>query len=272
MDHAEVRDRLADALLAPGGLDGLLVDDRPESAALRDHLGACPSCRAEADALATTGVLLAAAAPDDLAPSPETRGRVLAAVLETGRVRESRPSAEEVPAAPEAVSVRGPLVGRWTRWPRWVAPLAAAAAFVILAGGLLLLSNVAGQRDHLQQQRDALADVTAATGQILGTPDHDFLALQAADGSRGGSLLFSPSTGQLVVWSGSLAAAEPGERYDCYVIHDGQALPVGYMREAGQFAYWIGQVPPGTPLGSQGDRFLVVSGGPAAAPTLSGTF
>src|SRR3989304_3641184 len=84
MDHAEARERLADALLAPrdGGLESALA-------------AACAPCSRELDALRAIGALLATAAPDSLAAPPSLRERVMAAVGETGA-----PAAAPIPLRP----------------------------------------------------------------------------------------------------------------------------------------------------------------------------
>ncbi len=266
MDHAEVRDRLADALLAPGGLDALRADPGPEAVRVREHLAGCDACRGEAEALATTGALLAVASPDDLAAPPDARARILAAVRGTGTVR---PVRTERPAVPVTSPSGG---GRPWRVPRLLAPLAAAGAVIALAGGMLLVADLAGQRDRAQAQLAALVEVATASGQVLAEPDHGQLALQTPAGQRGGTLLFGPTSGQLVVWSRALEPPRAGERYDCYLELAGQRTLVGWMHQAGEMAYWVGEVPAGTPVGIPGQRFLVVSGEDGGTPVLSGTF
>src|SRR3989337_2088229 len=117
MDHAEARERLADALLAPrdGGLEAALADPSATSVNFRAHLAACAPCSRELDALRAMGALLATAAPDSLAAPPSLRARVMAAVGETGA-----PAAAPIPLRPR----------------RRLLPLAAAmAAAVVLAAG-----------------------------------------------------------------------------------------------------------------------------------------
>jgi hypothetical protein len=275
MDHAEARDRLADALLTPGGLDAALLAGDQGTAELRDHLAGCAACRAEVDALDLTGLLLAAGAPDDLPAPPAARARILAAVRETGRPRPLLATATPAPpatappvaAAPAAL----PPAPRW-RLPRLALPLAAGAMAVLLLAGALLVGDLAGQRDRTQRQVAAVVEVVTATGQILASPDHASLALSAPDGARGGTVLYSPSSEQLVVWGRGLDETAPDERYDCYVIHGDQTIPVGYMHQAGGLAYWVGSAPSGTTLGAPGDRFVVISNEAGSEPALSGTF
>src|SRR3990170_551831 len=134
MDHAEARERLADALLAPrdGGLEAALADPSATGVELRAHLAACAPCSRELDALRAIGALLATAAPDSLAAPPSLRERVMAAVGETGA-----PAAAPIPLRPR----------------RRLLPLVAAMAAVVvlvagLAGGLALV----GPRQEADRQ------------------------------------------------------------------------------------------------------------------------
>src|SRR3989337_69242 len=130
MDHAEARERLADALLAPrdGGLEAALADPSATGLELRAHLAACAPCSRELDALRAMGALLATAAPDSLAAPPSLRERVMAAVGETGA-----PAAAPIPLRPR----------------RRLLPLVAAMAAVVvlvavLAGPAFVRIDLAG--------------------------------------------------------------------------------------------------------------------------------
>src|SRR3990172_353760 len=144
MDHAEARERLADALLAPrdGGLESALADPSATSVDLRAHLAACAPCSRELDALRAIGALLATAAPDSLAAPPSLRERVMAALGEidlagpggSGRVLIGSSSGRLVafsstlPALPaglryECFIERGG-VRTWIGWMHWSADLA----------------------------------------------------------------------------------------------------------------------------------------------------
>src|SRR3972149_2054738 len=95
MDHAEARERLADALLAPrdGGLEAALADPSATSVDPRAPPAACP--------------------PASLAAPPSLRARVMAAVGETGA-----PAAAPIPLRPR----------------RRLLPLVAAMAAVVVLG------------------------------------------------------------------------------------------------------------------------------------------
>lgn len=273
MDHVEVRQRLADALAA-GTLPSVL--DEPSGAAhattqgptdeaahdVRDHLATCEPCRVEAGALVTTGALLAAAAPDDVRAPLAARERILRSVRQTGMVR----GATSAPARPAPARAASPR-----RW-RFVPALATVALAVVLVGGLITVGNVGQQRDSARAEVTALAELASASGHILARSDHAQLPLSTVSGTSAGMVVFSPSSGQLAVWSRDLAGAGAGTRYDCYLARGASLTLIGWMDSAGNVSYWVGQVPMGVTLGQSGDRIVVQSEVPGATPVLSGTF
>ena len=239
MDHAEVRERLADALLSTGdgGLEAA-VADTSGAAELRAHLAACAPCSRELDALRAMGALLAAAAPDSLAASAAVRERVMAAAGETG--------------APAAVPI--PL-----RLRRRLLPLVAAMAAVMVlvagvAGGLALV----GQRQEADRQVAELGALMAATQAILADPASVRVDLAGPGGS--GSVLIGSSSGRLVAFSSTLPALSAGGRYECYVERGGVRTWIGWMHWSAGLAYWSGPAPEVAFPWRPGDRFLVTEG------------
>ncbi|HXR27920.1 MAG TPA: hypothetical protein VN771_08635, partial [Candidatus Baltobacteraceae bacterium] len=227
---------------------------------VRAHLAACEACRTEAGALVTTGALLAAATPDDVRAPEAARERILRSVRETGMVR--RPSTSRtVASAPAARS----------RW-RFVPALASVALAAVLVGGLVMVVNMGHQRDSARADVTALAELASASGHILARPDHAQLSLTGTDGTSTGMVVFSPSSGQVAVWSRGLAGSDTGTRYDCYLARGAVLTLIGWMDAAGNVDYWVGQVPAGITLGHPGDRIVVQADTPGAAPVLSGTF
>jgi hypothetical protein len=240
MDHAEARERLADALLAPrdGGLEATLADPSATGVELRAHLAACAPCSRELDALRAIGALLAAAAPDSLAAPPSLRERVMAAVGETGA-----PAAAPIPLRPR----------------RRLLPLVAAMAAVVvlvagLAGGLALV----GQRQDADRQVAELGDLMAATQAILADPASVRVDLAGPGGS--GSVLIGSSSGRLVAFSSTLSALPAGGRYECYVERGGVRTWIGWMHWSAGLAYWSGPVSGIALPWRPGDRFLVTEG------------
>jgi hypothetical protein len=281
MDHVEVRQWLTDALaggVLPSVLDDLAAAPGSDGASpdptadeVRAHLMACDACEAEAGALVTTGALLAAATPDDVLAPVAARERILRTVRETGMVR--------VPAAPTPAPVAvgvpvGPAVPAASRLRRWrlVPALASVAMAAIIVGGLFTVANMGHQRDVAQAEVAALGELASASGHILARPDHAQLALVAADGTSMGMVVFSPSSGQLAVWSRDLVGMASGTRYDCFLVRGSSLTLIGWMDTAGDVAYWVGQSPAGVTLGHAGDRIVVQADVPGAAPVLSGTF
>lgn len=283
MDHVEVRQRLTDALaggVLPSVLDDLAAahgaggsPEEPAAADVRTHLAACAACRAEAGALVTTGALLAAATPDDMLAPVAARERILRTVRETGMVRIPAAAGPALIApAPATPRLATPAVrSAWRRW-RLVPALASVAMAVIIVGGLVTVGDMSHQRDVAQAEVAALGELASASGHILARPDHAQLPLVGADGSSMGMVVFSPSSGELAVWSHDLAGMASGTRYDCFLVRGTSLTLIGWMDNAGDVAYWIGQAPAGVALGHTGDRIVVQADTPSATPVLSGTF
>lgn len=289
MDHADVRERLEEALLDRAGMTGLIEAAGPEAEQLRQHLATCDPCRREFAALAATGALLAHAAPDDLRLPAEMRERVLRTVRETGVHRGPRPdsSVGQALAASEARSgagagaqrvapVAAPTARRLVGPPpffgwRLGAALATVAAVVVLAAGALLGRSLVEQRDAAKDQVVALSQVTAMADRLLAVPGHVQATLRGPAGQPAGTVLFDPSSAQLLVFSTALRPDAPNDSYDCYMERDGQKVRIGWMEMAGGTAYWVGTLPAGM-VPQAGDRFLVLTDRPGATPALSGTF
>ena len=219
----------------------------------------------------TTGALLAAATPDDVLAPVAARERILRTVRDTGMVRvpaaaTPAPAAVAVPVAPAAQAS-----SRVRRW-RLVPALASVAMAAVIVGGLVTVANMGHQRDIAQAEVAALGELASASGHILARPDHAQLALVAADGTSTGMVVFSPSSGQLAVWSRDLVGMASGTRYDCFLVRGSSLTLIGWMDTAGDVAYWVGQAPAGVTLGHAGDRIVVQADVPGAAPVLSGTF
>ncbi|MFN8518182.1 MAG: hypothetical protein U0667_02060 [Chloroflexota bacterium] len=105
MDHAEVLARIEDAVAAPGGLARFGVDPSPAAVAVRAHIAGCGPCAAEWRAWSVVSLGLASAAPDTLAPRPELRDEVLAAVA--ARPRTAPPMASQASDTPAPPPVAG---------------------------------------------------------------------------------------------------------------------------------------------------------------------
>jgi hypothetical protein len=171
-------------------------------------------------------------------------------------------------APPRALSGRRAALG-------WIATIAAAVVLSVATTSILLGGRVDQQ---LAQQTDTihtLQEVTTATLRVSAEPDSRHVALVGtSDPSLAGSLVFSPSTSELVVVATGLAQPPAGQEYRCWVELAGRRDRVGKMFFSGDLAYWIGSVPAVSGVSSDA-RFgvsLVAASGAAidTAPVLGG--
>jgi hypothetical protein len=117
-------------------------------------------------------------------------------------------------------------------------PLVAVLAVVVAAGGLLL--NQSRQLDRATADAAALAAVTATLDRVILDPDHRAIELRAADGSAGGSVVWSSH--DLVVLTTALSAPSDDVVYRCWIERDGRRSPIGRMFFAGGTGYWTGSL------------------------------
>lgn len=280
IDHDEARELLELAAVQPGGLDRLAAGDTTESAVLADHLAGCPACSAESERLRASAGLIREAILET--PPPELRDRTLALVRAVGRPRDAvampspLPSPAELPAPlPRPRPV--PMAGR--RSFRTIAlPLGLAAALVLAVAGTAAF--VTSRSNSTLQASEAvateLARVTNWTLRVEAEPDVKRVALASASGSAPrGTLLFSPTTSDLVVVATGLAAAPAGQEYRCWVLINGVRKDVGRMDLGAGLAYWVGPVPglSGLAAGAPFGVSLATIDGPLAPgdPVLSGS-
>jgi hypothetical protein len=272
MEHAEALEQIEIAAAEPSGLERLMAGDTPGAAAVAGHLAGCPACVAELSRIRRTAAIAREVIASE--PDPALRGRTLDFVRAVGRDRrvEGTEPVSAVwsvaPASPVSLGSRGP--GRLG----WAAAIAAAvvigvagfaAGGALLApstqpqvAGLALLSEVATTTVHVEAQPDARRVVLAAT--TAGSP-------------AAGSLLFSATSGELVVVATGLPVEASGQEYGCWVEVDGTRRRLGRMYRGGDVAAWSGpatglsDLPPGTTFGVS----LGPSGGsPDATPVLMG--
>lgn len=289
MDHIEARELLDLAAVEPGGLDRLMAGDTPTAHALAGHLAGCAACTEEFSRVRQSAAVLR----DVIAtqPSKELRARTLSLVAAVGRPR-GGPADVPAPGAATAASGEVPLArvvevpaerGRQSRGrgrPS-IALLAAAAALVIVTAGATGFV-VSASKDNVARQAslelEGLTEVAQWTARLDAQPDVQrvLLATQpAAAGGVVGSLVFSPSTHQLVVVADGLTEPQKGHEYRCWVEIGGSRQRLGRMYQSGALAYWVGDatVLANVPAGSRfGVSLVDVAGSGGAAPTvLSGT-
>ena len=242
MDHDEVLEQLELAAVEPDGLARLVAGDTAIAAAVAGHLAGCDSCSGEFQRLSRAAPLLREVVRTT--PPSDLRERTLAYVREHGEPRGVAVSA----AAAAAPRPRVNLLP-------WVATLAAAIALALATTSFLAYQQ-ASQR--LADQEHAVADLQAVTSAILeisAQSDVERVSLTAAGTDTSGSLLFSPSSTNLVVVATGLQRPPAGQEYRCWVDRAGTRENVGRMFYAGDLAYWVGKVPaisdvaPGTTFG-----------------------
>lgn len=251
MDHDATREQLELAALEPGGIDRLIAGDTATAQAVGAHLAGCPACTDELARLARASRLIGAVVRE--APPADLRERTLATVRALGRPRDV-PSPVGAPLAGAPVALASPTPMPTTTPARspggrraalgWIA---AIAAVVVLS--VATTSVVVGWRvdQRLAEQTDTigvLEEVTTATLRVTAELDARHVVLTGtSDPSLDGSLVFSPSTAELVVVATGLTPPPVGQEYRCWVERAGQRERVGKMFFSDDLAYWIGPVP-----------------------------
>jgi anti-sigma-K factor RskA len=251
MDHDDVLEQLELAAIEPGGLDRLIAGDTPMAAAVVTHLAGCESCAEELRRLSRAAPLLRdvvrTTPPDDL------RERTLAFVREHGRERGE--TATEAVAGRAPVATMGPRApaettagrrarGRLPRVLPWVATIAAGIALAVSAAGFLVSRDLSDRIALQTAVISGLERAQRATLDLTEEPGARRVELVSTGGEdTTGTLLFSPSTSELVVVAYDLARPPSGQEYRCWVEIDGQRKNVGKMFFADELAFWVGRTP-----------------------------
>jgi hypothetical protein len=252
MDHADAVELIELAAAEPDGLERLMAGDTPESAAVAGHLAGCPSCVAELARIRRTASVIREVIAG--APDPALRERTLAFVREVGRDRSGSatvaagitvPAGLSTPAAPSpAIAAAIPVVPRASR-VRWIAAGGLAAALLLAVGLGFGAARLTTPTDVEAGREIEVLQVTAETTLRLDAqPDTRRVALLATTDGAGaqGTLLFSPSTGELVMVASGLAGLEPGQKYGCWVEANGERRGIGKMYPGGGLQSWAGKV------------------------------
>jgi len=267
MDHDDALEELELAAAEPGGIDRLMAGDTAAAQSVAAHLAGCPACVEELAWLRRDSVVIRDAIRST-AP-PELRERTLAYVREYGRV----PAGEAPATRSRPRMAQGPR-----RRLGWIAAAAAAAVVSVVATSVILearFSDRLAQRDAAAQ---GLARVTMAAvglGSERDVARVELLGTVSGNGAPpGGSLIYSPSSAELVVLASGLVEP-PGElEYRCWVEVAGVRSGVGKMFFGGGLAYWAGKVDAveGLPAGATFGVSLVDASGEAieTRPVLEG--
>ncbi|HEU0236612.1 MAG TPA: hypothetical protein VFR14_09250 [Candidatus Limnocylindrales bacterium] len=257
MDHAEALERIELAAAEPGGLDRLAAGDTADAAAVAAHVAGCPDCAAELERNRRTAAVvrdvIRTTPPDDL------RARTLGYVRAVGRERGPATASGEAPTIATAVQppvgVTPALVDRMPersrRSTRWIAAALAATVVVSVVASSAVVGLVASRalddRDAAIAGRDevveALATVTAWSLRVSGEADARSVRLTSpGGGDASATILYSPSTRELVVVAEDLVEPPAGTELRCWVEVDGSRKPVGRMFFGGGLSYWVGDV------------------------------
>jgi hypothetical protein len=280
MDHAEARELLEIAAVEPGGFARLVAGDTPEAAALAGHLAGCPSCAAEMERLRLSAAMIREAVR--LAPPPELRERTLAFVAAVGRPRGAAADVQLDAIAPTPISPATPpgvaerrFIGAAARPSLWLATL--AAALIIAVAGTAFFVGASRDRQIADQAEEihSLSDVAAWTVRVDQQADAHHVALAAATGNGPtGTLIYSPTTTDVVVVATGLTPPPAGMEYRCWVESGGTRQRIGKMFLGADIAYWVGPVPSlaGLAAGSTfGVSLVPLSGDPVSGdPVLVG--
>ncbi|MFL6230963.1 MAG: anti-sigma factor domain-containing protein [Pyrinomonadaceae bacterium] len=231
-------------LLALGALDAA---DGAERRALDAHLAACAECRSELRSLSDTAAALALAVTP-VAPAPELRARILAALKQTpqdGAQRSVRASGAKASGA-NVISLdaarRAPRRLFFISRPAFAfAAVAASLLVVALIAATVALwqrnetmkSQLAGLSETLSQMRDELGQTRGELakaqeqGEILTAPAMrtDELAATKVAGVAVARITYDMNTGRAVFVAANLPAPPAGKEYQLWFIAGGKPLP-----------------------------------------------
>lgn len=241
MDHDATREQLELAAIEPGGLDRLMAGDTATAQAVAAHLAGCPSCTDELARLERASRAIRDVVRER--PAADLRERTLAAVRAAGVQRSAVPvAAGASPPSPISGASSGPG-GRGRAALGWAAAIAAAAVLSVAATLVMVGWRVDERLANQANTIESLERVTTATLQVTAEPDARRVALAGTDPGLAGSLVFSPSTSELVVVATGLTPPPAGQEYRCWVERAGKRDRLGKMFFSGDLAYWIGPAP-----------------------------
>jgi anti-sigma-K factor RskA len=288
MEHDEALERIEIAAAEPEGLERLMAGDTADAAAVAGHLAGCAACTAELARIRRTAAVVREVVRT--LPDPELRARTLAFVRETGVPRgaaaaPAQPVLPTIVATPAPVEATAPVSfddarrRRSTSRLRSAVTVLAAALVIAVGGGVLayrsLSTSTTETIDQQAKEIEVLEATTRATLAVSAQPDAERIALAptSASGEAAGTLLYSPSTGELVAVASGLEPAPAGSEYGCWIEVDGTRTRIGKMYGAGDVWAWAGPVDglADVPAGATfGVSLAPVGGGGDATPVLTG--
>ena len=281
MDHAEAIEQIELAAVEPDGIERLMAGDTAEGAAVAGHLAGCPACVDELARISRTSAVVREVL--SVAPDPALRERTLAFVQAVGRDRSGAADAAASAVAGPPI-VTGPPAGgpgptvrhdvSAARTRRWLGLGAIAAALVLAAALGFGLATVRGPDAAHPDQVAVLESAAREAIRVGAQPDAQQVALVATGDAAGatGSLVYSPSMGELVMVADGLPTLGPGEEYGCWVEAGGTRTRIGRLYPGGEMHAWAGPVeglaalPPDAVFGVS----RIPADGSAGAPLLTG--
>ena len=243
MDHDATREQLELAAAEPDGLDRLMAGDTAMAQAVAAHLAGCPTCTDELARLERAVRVIGQAVREQ--PSADLRERTLAMVRATGirRVVPVGSGSSTTAIATISPPARVPAIaGRGRTALGWVATIAAAVVVSVIATSVIVGGRVDERLASQAFEIDALERVTIATLDVTAQADARRVSLGGTQPTVAGSLIFSPSTTELVVVATGLTPPPEGQEYRCWVEQAGDRQGVGKMFFSDDLAYWIGPV------------------------------
>lgn len=249
MEHDAVIEAIELAAIEPGGLDRLMAGDTPMSQGVAAHVAGCAACALELAAIDRDSRVIA----DVVATTPTAalRARTLAAIQERGVERGvvHDPVAPMAKAADEAAGraatgAPGPATTRLGRRSSvgWVAAIAATVVLSVVATTLFVDGR---SQDQLAAQAQAIGSlewVAAAAMDVAAEPDATSVRLAGTtDPSLAGTILFSPTSTELVVTATGLHEPPAGQEYSCWLDAGSGRVRIGKMFFSGGLAYWVGE-------------------------------
>lgn len=182
-----------------------------EAAPIRGHLAECESCREEYEEMERVARLLPFAV-EDVEPSPTVKDGLMQRIAS-----EPRPLVRPVKAIP--------------RW-RWAGAIAASAAALVVAGGVLGAVLFGPDNGSLETENARQGTLVQAFAQ--GTA-----AMTSAEQSGSKTtLLRAPGAHEAFIWVSHLPQLPEGKAYQAWFIRDGKAEP-STVFETGEGGVWI---------------------------------
>ena len=241
MDHDATREQLELAAAEPGGLERLMAGDTPAAQAVAAHLAGCSACADELARLDRAARIISQVVREQ--PPADLRDRTLAAIRSYGVQRGAAVGSSAPPVPLDAATgglSRSPGPSRARSVLGWVAAVAAITIVSVIATSSIVGGRVDERLAAQASEIEALERVTLATLDVTAQPDVRRVVLAGTDAT--GSLVYSPSTTELVVVAIGLTPPPAGQEYRCWVELAGDRDGVGKMFFSDDLAYWIGPV------------------------------